>query len=422
MNGLIEKVNSLLWGEFTVMIVVICGVYHTIKSGFIQLRLRSRLGHTRDKSSSRAVASALAASMGTGNITGCGAAIAAGGAGAVFWMWTAAFFGMALAYAENRLGAAFAQRYHDNSKGPMLYIEKGLGSKGLASVYAAGCLCAAFGMGCMSQSRAFSDAVAEQTAVSPSAAAVMLCVITAAVVFSSKNASEGVMKAAEKIVPVMGLMYGAGCIILLTVSDADIYGAFREIFMCAFTPRAAAGGAVGITVSKAVSVGLRRGVFSNEAGMGSSVLVHSGADFGSPENAGAWAAFEVFLDTMVCCTLTALAVLTSDGYQTGNIGITEVFSEGLGSFGGIFTCVSICMFAWAAVLGWCCYGEKCIHYLTGGRGSMLYRVLFCVTAAAAGFVSADTVMGLADIANWVIMMVNLAAVTICVCCEKKSAP
>lgn len=410
----LSRISSLMWGEFTIILIVLCGIYHTVKSGSIQLKLPSVIGKSGGKNRMKAVTSALAASMGTGNITGCAAAIAAGGAGAVFWMWASAFTGMALAYSENRIGAEFAGRFPGLKKGPMLYIEKGLGSPALAKIYAAGCLCAAFSMGCLSQSEAFADALSSRTGAPPLLFSVLLAGATAAVLFSSKKAADGVMNAAEKIVPVMGIIYAVGCISLLVVTKADIAGAFSEIFVCAFTPKAAAGGAVGITVKKAVTVGLRRGVFSNEAGMGSSVLVHSDADFGSPESAGAWAAFEVFLDTIVCCTLTALTVICSESFRHGGTyNITEIFSDGLGSIGGFISCVSVCMFAWAAVLGWCCYGEKCLDYLDlNRRNGIGYKVLFCTAAALGGVISSEAALDAADLFNVFIMFPNLAAITV----------
>lgn len=414
LSGIIERINSVMWGEFTIILIVACGIYHTIKSGFVQFRLPSLVKDKGGKKRMKAVTSALAASMGTGNITGCAAAIAVGGAGAVFWMWASAFAGMALAYSENRIGAEFAEKYPNLPKGPMLYIEKGLGSKLLAKIYAAGCLCAAFAMGCMSQSGAFSEALGAQTGAPVWVFSLLLGIITAAVVFSSKRASDGIMSAAEKIVPIMGIVYAVGCISLLIVTKADVAGAFVEIFSCAFTPKAAAGGAAGIAIKKTVTTGLRRGVFSNEAGMGSSVLVHSDADFGSPESAGAWAALEVFLDTMVCCTLTALTVLTSKGYrQGGSYGITEIFSEGLGTFGGLLCCASVCMFAWAAVLGWCCYGEKCLDYLFPRRKSAKgYKLLFCGAAVLGGLISSEAALSAADLFNVFIMFPNLFAITV----------
>ncbi|MBP0957657.1 MAG: sodium:alanine symporter family protein, partial [Oscillospiraceae bacterium] len=196
-----ETINAILWGPFTVGAILLCGVYHTYKSGFIQLRLRKHLG--RGKDSKKAVMSALAASMGTGNITGCAAAISMGGAGAVFWMWISALLGMALAYSENRLGGEYAERYPNKPKGPMLYIENGIGSKKLAVLYAAACLCAALVMGCMSQTAALSEAVSEQGIMPGWTAGLISSAVAALVIFSSEKASDAAMNAAEKLVPVM---------------------------------------------------------------------------------------------------------------------------------------------------------------------------------------------------------------------------
>lgn len=401
-----ETINAVLWGPFTVGAILLCGIYHTYKSGFIQLRLKKYL--SGGKSSGRAVMSALAASMGTGNITGCAAAICTGGPGAVFWMWISAVLGMALAYSENRLGGEYAEKYPNEAKGPMLYIEKGTGSKKVAVIYAAACLCAAFVMGCMSQTAALSEAVGEQGIIPKWVAGIVSSVAAAFVIFSSEKAADAAMNAAEKLVPFMGLLYAGGCIALIILTDSSLTSIFCEIFTEAFTFRAAAGGIFGAAMSKAVSVGLRRGIFSNEAGMGSSVLVHSDGGFSSPESMGAWAALEVFLDTIVCCTLTAFAILSS-GRET----LAEAFTLCFGIGGGIFICLCVCLFAWAAVLGWCCYGEKCLDYLSNGKSpSVLYKLVFCICGAAAGFISLDLLFGLSDIINVFLIFPNLIAVTV----------
>lgn len=407
MNTLIETVNSLLWGRFTVALILCCGIYHTLKSGFIQLKLPKHLFSSGGKNRLGAVTSALAASLGTGNITGCAAAIAAGGAGAVFWMWLSALGGMALAYSENRIGAEFGEKYPKSARGPMLYIEKGIGTKWPAAAYAVCCLGAAIFMGSMSQSGALSDALSAQTPLPRYICSLAAAAVTAAVLFSSDRAAEGVMKFSARIVPVMGLLYVGGCIGLLIISKCDVSGAFAEIFSRAFSLKAAAGGAAGITVKKAVSVGLRRGIFSNEAGMGSSVLVHSEADFGEPQAAGAWAAFEVFLDTIVCCTLTALVIICC---KTNDI--TAAFSYGFGRWGGGFVCLCICLFALASVLGWSCYGEKCLCYITGKHCGKWCRLVFCLACAAGGFIATESVFGISDLFNCLLMIINLPVITV----------
>ncbi|UKI15783.1 MAG: amino acid carrier protein [Ruminococcus sp.] len=408
MNTLIETANSLLWGRFTVALILCCGIYHTVKSGFIQLKLPKHLFSSDGKNRLGAVTSALAASLGTGNITGCAAAIAAGGAGAVFWMWLSALGGMALAYSENRIGAEFGERYPKSARGPMLYIEKGMGAKWLAAAYAVCCLGAAIFMGSMSQSGALSDALSAQTPLPRYICSLAAAVVTAAVLFSSDRAAEGVMKFSARIVPVMGLLYVGGCIGLLIISKCDVSGAFADIFSQAFSLKAAAGGAAGITLKKVVSVGLRRGIFSNEAGMGSSVLVHSEADFGEPQAAGAWAAFEVFLDTIVCCTLTALVIICC---KTNDI--TAAFSYCFGRWGGGFVCLCICMFALASVLGWSCYGEK--NACATSRESTAEkwcRLVFCLACAAGGFIATESVFGISDLFNCLLMIINLPVITV----------
>lgn len=434
-----EKISQTLWGSFTVGLILLCGIYFTVRSGFIQLRLPFLLGGSKEKKGEnrfKAVTAALAASMGTGNITGCAAALAAGGPGAVMWMWFSAFLGMAVSFAENRLGAEYARKYPHLPKGPMLYIEKGLGSVTLGKVYALCCLGVAFAMGCMSQAQAFTESISSLAGDIGGAGVngennfgirllggLLIAALTGAVIFSSSAVSERVMNVTEKIVPIMGLLYGAGCVIIVARSPIGSGQAFREIIACGLNPRAAAGGAVGITVKKAVSVGLRRGVFSNEAGMGSSVLVHSQAEFGSPRKAGAWAALEVFLDTIVCCTLTALAVITSPLYrQSGNCDVIEIFGNSLGKGGKLFACLCICAFAWAAVIGWCLYGEMCLKYLFPRSSGRIYRTAFCIAAAVGGIVSMRAALGIADILNWCVMMPNLIAVTVLSFGKKTAEP
>lgn len=408
---LIEKINSLIWGDFTIMLILLCGLFHSIRSR-IHIRLPRLIAGSRGKNRLKAVTGALAASMGTGNITGCAAAIAVGGAGAVFWMWVSALLGMGLAYSENKIGADFSLKYKSKTA-PMLYIEKGLGSKKLACIYAAVCIFAAYSMGCISQSWAFSDALSSLSGLPRKVSAVIIAVLTGVVILFSKRTADAVMNVTEKLVPVMSLFYGAGCIAFLILSSADIGGIIQEIITCAFAPQAAMGGLFGA----AVSTGLRRGVFSNEAGMGSSVLIHSEADFGSAENAGAWAALEVFLDTIVCCTLTAFVILSSQCRSYGIYSVSDSFSEQFGAAGKVFACASVCLFAFGSVLGWCCYGEKCLQYLTD-KGKIPYRIFFCLAAALGGIMSSQLMWGLADIFNAVLMFPNLLAITVISITEK----
>lgn len=402
--SVIDKINSVLWGNYTVALVLIAGVFHAVRTVIPSVgRLRA------DKSvggGKRSVATALAASMGTGNITGCAAAVMMGGAGAVFWMWAAAVPGMALAFAENRIGTTMADRYGNRQKGPLLYIEKAL-SHGAAGVYGVCCVCAAICMGCMSQSGAMCQAIGEELELPLWVIALIPALLTAAAIFSGRDASA----VTERLVPVMGLLYGAGCTAVLIIGGADVPSAFSRIAADAFSFRAVSGGMTGT----AISIGLRRGIFSNEAGMGSSVLVHCDADFGTAERSGMWAAFEVFLDTMVCCTLTALVVVS---YNSDTVG--AAFEYVLGKFGGVFLCICICLFAWAAMLGWCCYGERSIAALGGGvRAGRIYRTVYTAAAFVGGIIPLGAVFGLCDIINFAMLFINLTAITVIVLNNKQ---
>ncbi|MGN0666701.1 MAG: alanine/glycine:cation symporter family protein [Huintestinicola sp.] len=424
---IISRINGIIWGDFTVAAIFAAGIYLTIKNRFIQFRfiplLKSSSGDSRSRT--RAVTAALAASLGTGNITGCAAALAIGGPGAVFWMWVSAFTGMAVSYAENRIGMEYRRRYPGSSAfGPMLYMEKcGRGWKTAALIYAAACTGVSFTMGNMSQSGAFSEAVC--TACSggmPFRAAVSagMAVLTAWVLFSGESGSSAVMSLTEKAVPVMGLFYLGGALLLLPLTGADVTGAFREIISSAFGVKAAVGGIGGYAVRTVISTGMRRGVFSNEAGMGSSVIVHSAAGFESPESAGAWAAFEVFLDTIVCCTVTALAVICCGGGTDPYQALSSAFSLGFGRFGEVFTAVSVCLFAYAAVLGWSCYGEMCVKYI-GERlfpenqrlvriMGAAFRGMYCLAVFFGGILPESFALETADLFNCFVMLPNLAAV------------
>ncbi|MGN0641873.1 MAG: alanine/glycine:cation symporter family protein [Huintestinicola sp.] len=424
--NIISEINRIIWGNASAALIFLCGIYITVKTGFIQLRFFGKLrGKSSRRSCLRAVTAALAASLGTGNITGCAAAIAVGGPGAVFWMWASAFTGMAVSYAENYLGVLFRRRYpKEHSFGPMLYMEKSGKKAGsvIALIYAFGCCTVSFFMGNMTQSGAFADA-ASSNRKSRLFIAVILTILTAAVLFSGKKGSAAVMSVTERAVPVMGIFYLGGAVVLLIITHADVIAAFRLIMTSAFDIRAAAGGLLGQTIS----TGLRRGVFSNEAGMGSSVIVHSHAGFGSAEQSGAWGCFEVFLDTIVCCTLTAL-VMICGGYSESCdsfAAVRSAFSAGFGSFGGIFVTISVCLFAYAAVLGWSCCGEGCAEYiarrlrLNERTVSVIYRLCYCAAVFGGAMISVSTSMELADLFNCFVMIPNLFTVLLYFAVKKR---
>lgn len=418
MKDVLNDINSVLWGGFTVGLILLCGLYLTVKSGFIQLRFVKglRLG---GRGTMKAVTSALAASLGTGNITGCAAAIAAGGTGSVFWMWISALLGMAISYTENRIGIAYIVKYGGN--GPMTYIEKGLKCKQMAFIYASGCVGAALTMGDAAQSNAFavalSSVAADRTGLSEKKALIIisliLAAITAIIVFGGSVSS--VMSLTEKIVPFMGALYLGAAIVILAGARLNIPAALCGIVREAFSVKAFGGGVLG----SAISIGLRRGVFSNEAGMGSSVLVHAHGGFTSPEAAGSWACFEVFLDTIVCCTVTALAVIA-----TGETDITAAFSSGFAAVGAksagvLLITLSVCLFAYASVLGWFCYGEICASYIIRKltkkpavikTAGYIFRAAYAAFVFIGGITPVDTAFAAADIFNAFIMLPNMLCI------------
>jgi AGCS family alanine or glycine:cation symporter len=418
----LEKLNGILWGYGTIFLILGTGIFFTIKLHFIQFRsplyiLKKTLFSKEkpDKSGGvsrfQALSTALAASMGTGNIVGVAAAIAVGGAGAVFWMWVSALFGMATAYSENYLGVLYKNKSIDSDKkaGAMLYLEQGLKCRPLAIFYAAAAVLASLGIGNMTQSAAISDTFTA-IGINPILIGAVTAIIVSAVIFGG---SRRIAKATEKIIPAISLFYIIGAAVVIIIFARNIPGVFADIFTGAFGIKAAAGGFSGVIIKKAVTIGLQRGIFSNEAGMGSSVLVHTETDCADPETMGLWAVLEVFIDTIICCTVTALVILAT---KTPIIGtttsiVTAAFSKGLGSFAETFISVSIVAFAFATILGWSFYGEKCIRYLSPKKSALtVYRILYAVFIIVGAAVSTSLVWEISDTLNALMLLPNLIGI------------
>jgi AGCS family alanine or glycine:cation symporter len=442
-----EKLNGVLWGYGTIFLILGTGVFFTIKLRFLQFRSplyilkktilsKENPDKTGGVSRFQALSTALAASMGTGNIVGVAAAIAVGGPGAVFWMWVSALFGMATAYSENYLGVLYKNKAKKNKKtagknlisdseksavsqsnsdkgentaGAMLYLEKGLNAKPLAIFYAAAAVAASLGIGNMTQSAAISDTLSSFGIV-PLISGVITAILAALVVFGG---ARRVAKTAEKIIPAISLFYIIGAVIVIVIFWKNIPAAIIDIFTSAFGMKAAAGGFSGVIIKKAVTIGLQRGIFSNEAGMGSSVLVHTETDCADPETMGLWAVLEVFIDTIICCTVTALVILLTktpiEGTTTA--AVTAAFSAGLGSFAEIFISASIIAFAFATVLGWSFYGEKCVQYLSSKKSSLtVYRTIYIASIIVGAVVSTGLVWEISDTLNALMLLPNLIGI------------
>ena len=349
-----------------------------------------------DKSISQfqSLCTALAATIGTGNIVGVSTALISGGPGAIFWMWIVAFFGMMTNYSENVLGIYYRRKNDKNewSGGAMYYLRDGLGAKQgmkqvgavLAVLFSVFCLLASFGIGNMSQINSIAGNMKTAFGVPSIATGIVLMVIAALVILGG---IKRIASVAEKLVPVMALLYVVGALVVC-ISNIGQFGAvFTAIFKGAFAMKAVGGGIVGSGVKLAITWGMKRGVFSNEAGLGSSVMVHSSSNVKEPVRQGMWGIFEVFADTIIVCTLTAFTVLSTGlvdldtgavlSSSEGSALVGEAFATVFGSAGPAFIAVAILLFAFSTVLGWSHYGTKAFEYLFGSGATIIYRVIVC---------------------------------------------
>ena len=402
MIAFLEKINSYVWGSGLIFLLMTTGIIYTVKLKFIQFRIIPFFRkNPPDRKQFRTVCMALGTTMRTGNITGVTSAIAIGGAGAVFWMWVSAFFGMALVYAENTLSMTYST---DDIKGTMAYLCKGLGSKELAVIFAVFCVFACIGMGGMVQVNTFSGSL-ETLRINKYVIALSAFVL---IYLVTSGGAERIGKTAQLLLPVVSVAYMAVCITVLVVFRKNIPDALGEIFGQAFGLRQFAGGISGYTLSRTVSTGIRRGIFSNEAGLGSSPILHSSAENTSPEVQSMWSMSEVFFDTMICCTLTALTVICA----TEDFSVQTAFSFVAGEFSVPFLAVSMAIFAFCTVIGWYYCGETAFSYLSGGRYKKLFCIIFSVLASSGAVLTMKTVWTLSDIFNGLMAFPNLVGLVL----------
>ncbi|MDO4864145.1 MAG: amino acid carrier protein [Ruminococcus sp.] len=393
MQGMLERINGAVWGAPLIAVLLGTGLMYTLRLGIVQLRLPKLLLHAKKHSSAgskqlKTVCMSLGASMGTGNIAGAASALAIGGAGSVVWMWVSAFLGMALVYAENTLSAAYSDR---RVKGPMAYLSRGVGSRGLAVAFALFCVLASFGMGGMAQVNTFAvsfyGCVGERQALTAAAVFLLILAIIG-------GGAKRIGTAAQYMLPLAGIAYAAVCIPVIAMNRAQLPSVVSDIFGQALGLRQAAGGAVG----QAVAVGIRRGIFSNEAGLGSSPVLHSSAE----GDMAAWSMAEVLADT-VCCTLTALTVLCAcDTYS-----VADSLACLLGSAAPPFLTAVNGLFALCTVIGWYYCGETAFLYITGGRARRLFCLAFAAVSASGAIFGAPAVWTLSDIFNGLMAFPNL---------------
>ena len=457
-----DKINGFVWGAVGLVLLIGTGIFMTVITKFFQLThlrhwwkntigsifSKNVLNHSRDKgaiSPFQTLCTALAATVGTGNIAGVAAAICIGGAGAVFWMWIAAFFGMMTNYAENVLGMYYRRRnkYGEWAGGAMYYLKDGLGkkrglgtiSKVLAVLFCIFTLLASLGIGSMGQvnkivanvSSAFEIEALSSVELAFGINLYNLVIGIVLVVLASLIILGGIKRiasVAEKVVPVMVVTYLLGSLIIIGFNFANVVPAFKAIFVNAFSPIAAIGGGIGAVVSKVMTQGFKKGVFSNEAGLGSSVMVHCNTTIKEPVKQGMWGIFEVFADTIVVCTITALVVLTSGVYnlETGALiegytdatlvagAFNQVFS--LGNIGGKFIAVAMFLFAFTTVLGWSHYGKKAWEYLFGESKTIIFKTVHIATILIGAVVTSSFAWDISDTFNGLMMFPNLIAVVL----------
>ena len=423
-------VNGIVWGPIGLALLFCTGLWMTLRTGGFQFRrvghwMRHTIGavftnkevtaHTSKEdmaiSQFQSMCTALAGTIGTGNIVGVATAIVSGGPGAIFWMWVMAILGMMTSFAENVLGVYYRRKNEKGewSGGAMYYLTDGLGAKKgcktlgkvLAVLFACFCILASFGIGNMSQINSIAGNMNAAFHTPYLVTGVALMVVTALIVLGGLKRVAAVT---EKLVPLMALFYIVGAVIIVVLHAGNIPAAFGAIFRGAFNLQAAGGGALGYGISQSLTWGFKRGAFSNEAGLGSAVMVNSSANVKEPVQQGMWGVFEIFADTIVVCTLTALVILT-----TGVVDI-ESGSVLVGVQDNALVGQALLFFAYSTVLGWSHYGTKAVEYLFGEKGTRIYKVIFVGMVVVGATMKLGLAWDLSDTFNGLMMIPNLIAV------------
>lgn len=419
----LNAIDSFVWGPPLLVLLVGTGIFLSFRLGFLQVRhlprslkliFKAENKGEGDIDSFKALCTALAATVGTGNIVGVATAIKAGGPGAILWMWLAAFFGMATKYAEGCLAVKF--RTVDDkgqiSGGPMYYIENGLGRayRPLAIAFAFfGVLVAYFGIGTFAQVNSIVQITQLNAGIPVEYTAVVLTILVAAITLGGL---QSIAKTASKVVPAMAIIYMASTLGFLVIFADKVPGAILEIFYDAFHPTAAVGGFLGASVLFAMRNGVARGVFSNESGLGSAPIVAAAAKTKWPAEQGLVSMTGTFIDTIIICTMTGLVVVISGlwkGDLNGAALTNAAFLQAYPHFGGYMLMVGLVLFAFTTILGWNYYGERCMEYLVGTKGIMPYRIVFIILVGCGAFLKLEAIWILADIVNGLMAIPNLIA-------------
>ena len=429
-HAIVNWLNMILWDYALLFLLLGTGVFFTFRLNFIQVRkfkagMKALFGSVslrgskngKGLSSFQALATAIAAQVGTGNIAGAATAIAAGGPGAIFWMWVSAFFGMATIYGE----AIMAQHTREEKNGvyqggPIYYIRfafKGRFGTFLRTFFSAAIILALGFMGNMVQSNSISAAF--ETAFGASKLLVgALSALVAGFIFI--GGIKRIASFTEKVVPLMAALYVAGCAVILVMRPAALLDSFRQIFVGAFSPASVMGGALGVTVQKAMRYGVARGLFSNEAGMGSTPHAHATAEVKHPTDQGVIAMMGVFIDTFVILTMTALVIISTGSLSSGLSGTAlaqSAFSIGFGAFGNAFIALCMLFFAFTTIIGWYYFGEVNVRSLLGRRAVKPYAVLVVLCIIVGSVLKVDLVWNMSDMFNGLMVLPNLIALLAC---------
>lgn len=423
---MINRIDGWVWGWWMIILLFGTHLFMTIRTGFIQkytITKGIKLSVTKDTdgegevSQFGALATALAATIGTGNIVGVGTAIALGGPGAVLWCWLTGVFGIATKYSESLIAVKYRVKTRDGRMqgGAMYALERGLHMKWLAMIFAFFAAFASFGIGCATQVNAIANIAQGNFEIPKWMVGAVVGILTAIVIFGG---IKSIARVCEKLVPFMALFYVLGCIIILCINYDFILPAVVTICRLAFTPGAAAGGLAGSGIRLAIQYGVARGLFSNESGMGSAPIAAAAAQTRNPVRQALVSSTGTFWDTVVVCLMTGLVLVTTimknpniNADQIGDGGVLSTLAFGqIPVFGPIVLTLGIVTFAYSTILGWAYYGERCVEYFAGRKGLMPYRALYIAVAVIAPVISLNVVWTVADILNALMAIPNLVAV------------
>ena len=422
-ESILSAIDSFIWGAPLLILLSGTGLYLTLCLGFIQIRYLPRAlgylfkkdkGGKGDVSSFAALCTALAATIGTGNIVGVATAVQAGGPGAIFWMWLVALLGMATKYAECLLAVKYRVRDKNGfmAGGPMYYIERGLGIKWLAKLFALfGVMVAFFGIGTFPQVNAITYAMQDTFNIPVLVTAIIVTLLVGLIILGGVKR---IATASSVIVPFMAILYVTTSLVIILLNIEKVPDAISLIIYSAFDPQAALGGAVGFTVMKAIQSGVARGIFSNESGLGSAPIAAAAAQTREPVRQGLISMTGTFLDTIIICTMTGIVLVLTGAWNNPELAGATVtnyaFAQGLGtSIGATIVTVGLLFFAFTTILGWCYYGERCFVYLVGIRGVKLYRLAYIVLVGLGSFLHLNLIWIIADIVNGLMAFPNLIA-------------